>query len=102
MASMTTSVKNQEEGGDEKGSSGSRKAYFMFVRFQPPHSFHIELIRSTCEKALREGADVYVFVSRNEEPPNRNPIEYHKKIELLENDGIYHKACNFSPAFNDC
>ena len=84
MASMTTSVKNQEEGGDEKGSSGSRKAYFMFVRFQPPHSFHIELIRSTCEKALREGADVYVFVSPNEKKPNKNPILYPKKIELLE------------------
>ena len=64
-------------------SGGRRKAFFMFVRFQPPHSFHIELIRSTCEKALREGADVYVFVSPNNEPPNKNPIEYHKKIAKI-------------------
>ena len=84
MASLVTEDENQAAVTKSSSSGGRRKAFFMFVRFQPPHSFHIELIRSTCEKALREGADVYVFVSPNNKPPNKNPIEYHKKIELLE------------------
>lgn len=84
MASLVTEDENQAVVTKSSSSGGRRKAFFMFVRFQPPHSFHIELIRSTCEKALREGADVYVFVSPNNWPPDKNPIEYHKKIELLE------------------
>jgi len=61
----------------------SKKAYFMFGRFNPPTIGHGSIFRKLIEDAKAADADVFVFVSSTQDL-DRNPLPVERKMHYLE------------------
>ena len=72
----------------------TKKIYFTYGRFQPPHSGHQLLINNVVNLAKKNGADYLIFVSSSLNKPNwksskqkdasKNPLPVSLKIDVLQ------------------